>query len=87
MLRSGGAVKGRFWIGKWIIDLGALPALGRVLVRSSGGGVEGTGRRLECLWGVVGSCGGLVGGCFKVVRMLSASSPTSQELFGVVACC
>ena len=26
-----GRREGRFWIGKWIIDLGALPALWRVL--------------------------------------------------------
>ena len=40
-------------------------------------------------------CGGVVwglmavlwAGAAKVMKMLSASSSTSQELFGVVACC
>jgi hypothetical protein len=36
---------------------------------------------------VVGLAAVLWAGAVKVVRMLSALSPTSQELFGVVACC
>ena len=32
-----GRREGGFWIGKWIIDLGALPALGRVLGGQGGG--------------------------------------------------
>ena len=52
------------------------------------------GAAFGAVGGVWSACGGLVGlaavlwaGAVKVVRMLSASSPTSQELFGVVACC
>ena len=60
-LGSGGAVKGRFWIGKWIIDLGALPALGRVLGGQGGGGVDLVLRALGGVWGACGAWWGLVG--------------------------
>ena len=69
MLGSGGGSGRRLWIGKWIIDLGALVALGRFLGGQGGAFLtwrESTGRRLECLWGLVGSCGvlwGFMGGC------------------------
>ena len=54
-------------------------------------GVESSGRR----WSACGGFGGVVWGLMavlwadavKIGKMLSASSPTSQELFGVVACC
>ena len=49
---------------------------------------------LRALGGVWSACGGLVGrggvwwaDAVKIGKILSASSPTSQELFGVVACC
>jgi hypothetical protein len=63
------------------------PLSGGVLGGQSGAFLtwrEGSGRRLECLWGVVGLAAVLWAGAVKVVRM---QSPTSQELFGVVACC
>ena len=60
-LGSGGAVKGGFWIGKWIIDLGALPA-------PQGSGAVNAGRLdlvLRAQGGVWSACGawwGLMGG-------------------------
>ena len=38
----------------------------------------------EAWWGLAAV---LWAGAVKIGKMLSASSPTSQELFGVVACC
>ncbi len=49
----------RLWIGKWIIDLGALPALGRVGGGQCGAlglGIDGTGQRGSV---PTGRCGGL----------------------------
>lgn len=57
---GGGSGRG-FWIGKWIIDLGALPALWRGFGRSGRGGV------IADLWA----------GAAKILGMLSASSSTS----------
>ena len=51
---------GRLWIGKWIIDLGALPALWRIL-GGQGGGSDLALRALGGVWSACGSWWGLVG--------------------------
>ena len=67
------------WLYLWIT------ATAREVVQCCGGGVwsacEGFGGGV---WGLMAV---LWADAVKIGKMLSASSPTSQELFGVVACC
>ena len=71
-----------------------LGALLLLLVGLFGRWCSAAGMAFGAVGGVWSACGGLVGrggvlwaDAVKIGKMLSASSPTSQELFGVVACC
>ena len=74
-----------FWIGMWIIDLGALPALGRIL-GGQGGGVDLAWRAVGSVGVPVGSCGAWWG--LMAVLWAGAEECGRWEAVRVlVACC
>ena len=68
------------------VTLGALLLL-LVEFRSLLGGVESSGRRLECLWVLVGSYGGLCGGLVAVLWAGGEECGRWEAVRVLFACC